>query len=112
MLRGMLVVSRFTVDVAGADGFVDQAHTALTTLAACKGYLRGRLGRSLDEPDRWTLVTEWESVGAYRRALSSYDVKMHANQLLAQSVDEPSAYEVLAEAAPGGELSVSTSDRA
>jgi hypothetical protein len=37
---------------------------------------------------------------------------MHATPLLAQSLDEPSAYEVLAEAAPGGELAVSASDRA
>jgi quinol monooxygenase YgiN len=109
MLRDMLVVSRFVIS---SDAFVDQAHTALKVLAACKGYLRGRLGRSLDEPDHWTLVTEWESVGAYRRALSSYDVKMHATPLLAQSLDEPSAYEVLAEATPGGELAISASDRA
>ena len=108
----MLVVTRFTVDDISGDGFVDQAHTALKVLAACKGYLRGRLGRSLDEPDHWTLVTEWESVGAYRRALSQYDVKMHATPLLSRSLDEPSAYEVLAEATPGGEVTISPSDRA
>jgi heme oxygenase (mycobilin-producing) len=105
----MLVVSRFVVS---SDDFVDRAHTALKVLAACTGYRRGRLGRSLDEPDHWTLVTDWESVGAYRRALSSYDVKMHATPLLAQSLDEPSAYEVLAEAASGGEVVISVSDRA
>jgi heme oxygenase (mycobilin-producing) len=117
MLRGMLVVSRFVISSdallgGSADGFVDRAHTALTVLAACKGYLRGQLGRSLDEPDHWTLVTDWESVGAYRRALSSFDVKMYATPLLAQSLDEPSAYEVLADAAPGGAVVVSASDRA
>jgi hypothetical protein len=56
-------------------------------------------------------VTEWESVGAYRRALSSYDVKLHATPLLARSLDEPSAYEVLAEAAVGGSVTVAASDR-
>ena len=30
----------------------------------------GQLGRNLDEPDLWVLSTRWESVGAYRRALS------------------------------------------
>jgi hypothetical protein len=42
------------------------------------------------------LSTEWEGVGAYRRALSSYDVKMTAPEALAHAVQEPSAYEVLA----------------
>jgi heme oxygenase (mycobilin-producing) len=37
---------------------------------------------------------------------------MHATPLLAQSLDEPSAYELLAEATPGGELVISASDRA
>ena len=32
--------------------------------------------------------------------------------LLAESVDEPSAYETLASAAPGGEVVVAASDRA
>ena len=39
------------------------------------------------------LVTTWEHVGAYRRALSSYDVKLHAVPLLSRAIDEPSAYE-------------------
>ena|SRR6266545_392447 len=112
MLDGMLVVTRFVADEAENDAFVQQAHTALAALAACPGYLRGRLARSFDEPTHWTIVTEWQSVGAYRRALSSFDVKLHATPLLASSLDEPSAYEVLAEVEPGGALTVATSDRA
>ena len=57
------------------------------------------------------LITEWASVGAYRRALSSYDVKVHATPLLAQSLDEPSAYEPLAEVTPDGQLTLAVSDR-
>ncbi|WP_432978388.1 antibiotic biosynthesis monooxygenase family protein [Dactylosporangium sp. CA-233914] len=107
----MLVVTRFVVD-GEADDFVRRAHAALGALAACKGYLRGRLGRAYDDPAHWSIVTEWESVGAYRRALSNFDVKVHATPLLAQSLDEPSAFEVLAESTPGGDLKVTTSDRA
>ena len=108
----MLVVTRFVVAEDGQDGFVDRAHTALATLAARPGYLAGRLARSLDEPAYWCLVTEWESVGAYRRALSSFEVKVDATPLLAESLHEPSAYEVLAAARPGGAVEVSDSDRA
>jgi hypothetical protein len=81
-------------------------------LAARPGYRAGELGRSLDEPAHWCLVTRWESVGAYRRALGDFDVKVHAAPLLGRSRDEPSAYEVLAAADPGGGVAVATSDRA
>lgn len=107
----MLVVTRFVLDDAD-ESFVERAHTALGALAACPGYLRGRLARAFDDPAHWSIVTEWQSVGAYRRALSAFDVKMYATPLLAQSLDEPSAFEELAEVAPGGALTVTTSDRA
>lgn len=108
----MLVLNRFTVPAERRDAFLAQAKEALTVLSARAGYLSGELTRSLDEPDHWCLVTRWESVGAYRRALGNFDVKLYATPLLAQSLDEPSAYEVLAAAAPGGTVTVHTSDRA
>jgi len=106
----VLVVTRFVVPDPAP--FVERAHTALAALAARPGYQHGRLGRSVDEPDHWCLVTVWESVGAYRRALSAYEVKVHATPLLAESLDEPSAYEVLAEAGPARPVTVAGSDRA
>ena len=107
----MLVVNRFTV--IGDDArFRARAAAALAALGARPGYLRGQLGRAYDDPQAWTLVTEWESVGAYRRALSAYDVKVEATPLLAESLDEPSAFEVLAQAAPGGEVVGTESDLA
>ena len=107
----MLVLNRFVVPSAAED-FTEQAHAALAALAARPGYLSGRLTRALEDPSAWTLVTEWESVGAYRRALGAFDVKVHATPLLARSVDEPSAFETLASAAPGGTVEVAESDRA
>src|SRR3954447_14668942 len=108
----MLVLNRFVIPPDAPDGFVARAHAALAALAASPGYLSGRLTRALDDPSRWTLVTEWESVGAYRRALGGFDVKVHATPLLSESVDEPSAFETLASAQPGGEVVVTASDRA
>jgi hypothetical protein len=108
----VLVLNRFVVDEAGSASFTERAHAALAALAACPGYRAGRLVRALDEPDRWCLVTEWESVGTYRRALGAFDVKVNATPLLAESLDEPSAYEALAAAAPGGPVTTATSDRA
>ncbi len=64
-------------------------------LAEQAGYLEGWIGRNVDDPELWVLTTRWESVGAYRRALSSYDVKLHAWSTLGQAIDEPGAYEVV-----------------
>ena len=108
----MLVLNRFKVSPDVQDGFVTRAHAALAALAERPGYQSGRLTRALDDPTYWTLVTQWESVGAYRRALSNFDVKVQATPLLAESIDEPSAYETLASAAQGGPVVVTDSDRA
>lgn len=105
----MLVINRFVVG-PDDDLFLSRAHAALAALAAQPGYLRGQLSRSVDEPANWCLVTEWESVGAYRRALGAYQVKVEVTPLLAESLDEPSAYEVLASAHPAGPVVVTDSD--
>lgn len=108
----MLVLNRFIVTPETQDSFAPRAHAALAALAERPGYLSGRLTRALDDPSYWTLVTEWESVGAYRRALGGFDVKVTAVPLLSESIDEPSAYETLASAEPGGQVVVTASDRA
>ncbi len=108
----MLVLNRFTVPAEREAEFRAQAETALEVLAARSGYVSGELTRSLDEPDHWCLVTRWESVGAYRRALGHFDVRVHATPLLAQSHSEPSAYETLAAAEPNRPVTVTASDRA
>lgn len=123
----MLVVNRF--EVGGGDGegdardprdpvpaevveeFTARATAALAAFAGCAGFQSGRLGRAADDPRWWCLVTGWESVGAYRRALSTWQVKLDGAPLLADSVDEPSAFEVLA-STDGGPVETAGSDRA
>ena len=92
----LVVVSRFRVPEqpeAAVAQFRDAAQVALAALAARPGYVDGHVGRNLDDPALWVLTTRWTGVGAYRRALSSYDVKVTAVPLLSQALDEPSAYE-------------------
>src|SRR3954451_8682954 len=86
---------RFEVPEGESEAFLGQARTALAALAARDGYLQGRIGRAADDPTAWVLTTEWIGVGAYRRSLSSYDVKAQAAPLLSRGRDEPSAFEVL-----------------
>ncbi len=91
----MLVVTRFDVPESESAAFLLQARAALAAFAARPGYLRGRVGRAADDPTAWVLTTEWEGVGAYRRSLGAYEVKVDAAPLLARGRDEPSAFEVL-----------------
>jgi len=107
-----LVITRFTVPEPDAGGFQTRSQEALGALAARPGYLRGHLGRAVDEPTTWLLVTEWEGLGAYRRALSAYDVKIRATPLLATALDEPSTFEVLLGSDAAGGMVTSPSDRA
>ena len=87
----MLVVNRFVLgagqlderDVTGPDpdaerDFLARAEPALAALAGCPGFVHGELGRAADDPTRWCLVTRWASIGVYRRALGSYQVKIAA----------------------------------
>ena len=90
----VLVVSRFRVP-EGDESFRADLEAALALLAQQKGYVDGRLGRNVDDTSLWVMVTRWKNVGSYRRALSSYDVKLGAVPLLSRAVDEPSAYEAL-----------------
>lgn len=91
----VLVVNRFRVPEDEAVGFRTELESALAVLSLRAGYVEGRLGRNLDDPTLWTMVTGWKDVGSYRRALSSYDVKVGAVPLLSRAIDEPSAYEPL-----------------
>jgi len=91
----MLVVSRFRVPLEDGEAFRVELAAAHAVLAERPGYVDGQVGRNLDDPALWVLTTRWENVGAYRRALSSYEVKLQAVPLLSRAVDEPSAYEVV-----------------
>ena len=91
----MLVVNRFRVPDDDPGGFRGELESALEVLSQQRGYADGRLGRNVDDPQLWVMVTRWDDVGSYRRALSSYDVKVGAVPLLSRAVDEPSAYEGL-----------------
>src|ERR1700759_2923259 len=72
----VLVVNRFRVTEDDAERFRAALEAALAVLAQQKGYADGQLGRNVDDPSLWVMVTRWQDVGCYRRALSSYDVKV------------------------------------
>ena len=110
----MIVVLHFRPgpDEVGDGTFLEQAQSALGALAERAGFIRASLGRATDDSQSWVLVIEWESVGAYRRALGGYQVKLVATPFLGQAIDQPSAFEPLLTMGPDGVAEVRASDRA
>lgn len=105
----MISVAHFR---AGDGGFEARAQDALSALGVRPGFVQGSLGRSTDDATAWVLVTEWENVGSYRRALGNYDVKVRATPLLGEALDLPSSFESLVHATAGGDTTTHGSDRA
>ena len=94
----MLVLTRFRLDPVTPDeeeSLRPALEEALAVLSEQRGYVDGVVGRNVDDPGLWVLQTRWEGPGAYRRALSAYDVKMRAWETLGRALDEPTAYELV-----------------
>ncbi len=89
----MISIARFEVPLAESAAFAIDAKTAYEALASCAGFIDGEYGQNLDQSTLWTIVTRWENVGSYRRALSAMRTKLEAIPLLARAIDEPGAYE-------------------
>jgi quinol monooxygenase YgiN len=76
-----------------------EVEAALAAMATRPGHISSRLAQALDDPAVWVLISEWVNVGSYRRALSSYDVRMASVALMGAVIDEPTAYDVVSEVA-------------
>lgn len=98
----VIVITRYTVPEADIEAFRADATAAVDVLSRRPGFRGHRIGRAADDPSLWTVVTEWDGPGYYRRALSDFDVKVTAVPLLSRAIDEPSAFEVL-DGEPGSE---------
>ncbi|GLZ39594.1 antibiotic biosynthesis monooxygenase [Actinokineospora sp. NBRC 105648] len=95
----MLLIARFTV--TEPEPFTTRAQRALELLLAQPGCVRGLLVRSTESADSWVLTAEFDSVSAYRRSMSPFDVRTHVIPLLAEAdTTEPAAYEIIVEATP------------
>jgi heme oxygenase (mycobilin-producing) len=91
----VVVRLRAPADAVQTDSFQADVRAAIDALAARPGHLSSRLARALDDPDTWVLVSEWENVGSYRRAIGSYEFKLASVALMMAAMNEPSAFEVV-----------------
>ncbi|CAB4709088.1 unannotated protein [freshwater metagenome] len=92
---GLIVISRFQVGVDQVAEFAANSRHAIAVLATCNGFVEAFVGQSTDEPDLLTITSRWQHVGAYRRALSTFDVKVSVIPFLSLAIDESSAYEIV-----------------
>ena len=88
----MFVVTRFRATGDDAEALAAAAVPLLDALAGRPGFRDGELGRSADDPSLWALVTRWDGVGSYRRALSSAEVKIAGAPVWVHALDEPGVY--------------------
>ena len=88
----MFAVTRFRATGDDAEALAAAVAPLLGALGARPGFLDGELGRSADDPTLWALVTRWDGVGAYRRALSAAEVKITGAPVWVHALDEPGVY--------------------
>lgn len=83
--------------------WLSRMREALAVLAASAGFQRGWISQATDDAELVSVTTEWNGIGAYRKALSRFEVKMHVVPLLSTAIDEPSAYEAVVAMDDAGE---------
>jgi heme-degrading monooxygenase HmoA len=89
----LLVSMRFTPDEPRV--LIEQVRAAIEVLAQREGFIDARIGRAVDDESLVLVNIRWNSVGAYRRALSAYEVKVSVVPLLSSAVDEDTAFEIV-----------------
>ena len=97
----VFAVTRLRVGADEAAELGEQVGALLAALAARPGFRDGEFGASADDPGLWALVTRWDGVGAYRRALSAAEVKIAGAPVWVHAVDEPGVYLPAADVAAG-----------
>lgn len=88
----MFAVTRFrTAPEARPDLLADGA-VLLAALRARPGFVSGAFGVAADDDGLCALLTTWDGVGAYRRALSAAEVKIAGAPVWLHALDEPGVF--------------------
>ncbi|RFU20663.1 antibiotic biosynthesis monooxygenase [Geodermatophilus marinus] len=91
-MAAVFAVTRLRVPEADAGAVAADVAALLAALAGRPGFRDGRVGRAADDPTLWALLTRWEGVGAYRRALSAAEVKVAGAPVWVRALDEPGTF--------------------
>jgi quinol monooxygenase YgiN len=88
----VFAVTRFRATGDDVEALAAAVTPLLVALGARPGFRGGELGRAADDPDLWALVTRWDGIGSYRRALSAAEVKITGAPVWVHALDEPGVY--------------------
>ena len=98
----MFAVTRLRAPGSGAADLASAVGELLAALSARPGFVDGELGRSTEDGELWALLTRWDGVGSYRRALSAAEVKIAGAPVWVHALDEPGVYVDGGDGAPEG----------
>jgi heme-degrading monooxygenase HmoA len=88
----VFAVTRLRAAEKDAAPLAAAAAALIAALSTRPGFRDAELGRSADDPTLWALVSRWNGVGAYRRALSAAEVKITGAPVWVHAIDEPGVY--------------------
>ncbi len=86
----MFAVTRFRTEDPAA--LLADGAALLAALRARPGFLAGEFGTAADDEGLCALLTTWDGVGSYRRALSAAEVKITGAPVWVHAIDEPGVY--------------------
>ena len=107
----MFVITRLRVPRSEVTALAASLADLVAALRARPGFVDGRWGQAPDDPSLWALVTRWDGVGSYRRALSAAAVKIAGAPVWAHAVDEPGVFLDPDEVAPDHGRSIERAGR-
>ncbi|WP_233492495.1 antibiotic biosynthesis monooxygenase family protein [Blastococcus sp. TF02A-30] len=88
----MFAVTRLRATGDDGEELAGAVAALLDALGGRAGFLGGEVGRSTEDPTLWALLTRWDGVGSYRRALSAAEVKIAGAPVWVHALDEPGVY--------------------
>ena len=88
----MFALTRLRVPAGQAAPVAADAAALLAALAARPGFVDGEVGWAAEDRTLLALLTRWDGVGAYRRALSAAEVKIAGAPVWVHAVDEPGVW--------------------
>ena len=95
-----VVITRHRVE--DLDAWMPGARAALAPLATHPQCIGADICAAIDDPHLAAIITRWPSVGDFRRAMSTFEVKLHTVPLLYTAIDEPTTFEALHRNGPDG----------
>ena len=89
------VVAQLVVPAAARAQFEQGSERMMELCAQSPGFLSSELGQSTDSLEDYTVIHRWADVGAYRKFLSRYEVKLEVIPFLSTFTKDSVTVEII-----------------